>query len=99
MPGGGAECSATGTRFPGDATWHARIDVAELIAGPPLPGDGRYPGLCLMRADEAVPGALAFDVVEGLGDVADPLFSLGEPHDLDRHGPARIMNDDASRMV
>ena len=79
MPGGEAECSATGTRFPGDATWHARIDVAELIAGPLLPGNGRHPGLGPMRADEAVPGALAVHVVEGLGDAADPLFSLREP--------------------
>ena len=79
MPGGGAECSATGTRFPGDATWHARIDVAEPVAGPLLPGDGRHPGLGLKRADEAVPGALAVHIVESLGEVADPLFALREP--------------------
>ena len=65
---------AAGTRFPGDALWHATVDFAEPVAGPLLLGDGRYVGLGLMRPEEPVPGVVAFEIIGGLADAADPLL-------------------------
>ena len=73
MQGDRAESFAAGTRFSPDAMWHARIQFTEPVGGPLLLGDGRYLGLGLMRPDEAVPGVLAFRIVEGLAEAADPL--------------------------
>ena len=73
MRGDRAESFAANTRFSVGAMWHARIKFAEPVAGPLLLGDGRYLGLGLMRPDEPVPGVLAFRIVEGLAEGADPL--------------------------
>ena len=67
-----ADSFASGTRFPGDALWHARIEFAEPVAGPLLLGDGRYLGLGLMWPDDAVPGVVAFRIEDGLAEGADP---------------------------
>ena len=75
--GGRAEAFAAGTRFSGDAMWHARIELAEPVAGPLLLGDGRYLGLGLMRPVEEVPGVLSFRIVEGLAASADPAAVAG----------------------
>lgn len=77
MHGDRAEAFAAGTRFPGDAMWHARIEFAEPVAGPLLLGDGRYLGLGLMRPFEEVPGVLSFRIVEGLAESADPAAVAG----------------------
>ena len=69
-----AESFAAGTRFPGDALWHAMVEFAEPVAGPLLLGDGRYLGLGLMRPDEPLPGVLAFTITGGLAATADPLL-------------------------
>ena len=73
MQGERAESFAAGTRFSPDAMWHARIQFTEPVDGPLLLGDGRYLGLGLMRPDESVPGVLAFRIVQGLAEAADPL--------------------------
>ena len=67
-----AEAFATGTRFSKEALWHAAVSFAEPVAGPLLLGDGRYLGLGLMLPEEPANGVLAFTIVEGLADVADP---------------------------
>lgn len=72
LEGERADSFAAGTRFPGDALWHARIEFAEPVAGPLLLGDGRYLGLGLMWPDDAAPGIVAFRIEDGLAEGADP---------------------------
>ena len=50
------------------------MTFAAPVAGPLLLGDGRYLGLGLMRPDAPMQGVLAFAIVGGLADDADPAF-------------------------
>ena len=71
--GARAEGFAPGTRFRKEALWHAAITFTEPVSGPLLLGDGRFVGLGLMRPDdERVRGVVAFAVVGGLADGAEP---------------------------
>ena len=71
--GEGAEAFAAGTRFSKHQLWHVEIKFAEAIHGPLLLGNGRYGGLGLMAAVRQVEGVLAFSIVDGLADEAEPL--------------------------
>ena len=67
-----AEAFAGGTRFPARRLWHAEIEFAEPVRGPLALGDGRFLGLGLMLAEERAPDILAFDILDGLAEGADP---------------------------
>ena len=71
--GARAEQFASGTRFPKEALWHAAITFTESVSGPLLLGDGRFVGLGLLRPEERARGVMAFTIVEGLVDGAEPL--------------------------
>lgn len=68
-----AERFAAGTRFSPEALWHAAITFTESVSGPLLLGDGRFVGLGLLRPEERARGVMAFTIVEGLADGAEPL--------------------------
>lgn len=62
-----AEDFAKNTRFGKERLWHVELRFAEPAEGLIVIGDGRYVGLGLMAPDkDAVTGAWAYDIVEGL---------------------------------
>ncbi|MBS0576327.1 MAG: type I-U CRISPR-associated protein Cas5/Cas6 [Proteobacteria bacterium] len=71
--GGRAETFAEGTRFSKHQLWHVEIEFAGPVSGPIVLGSGRYCGLGLMVPSRRVEGVLAFSIVDGLADGAEPL--------------------------
>lgn len=61
-----AERFSVGSRFPRESLWHVALTFAAPVSGPLVLGDGRYLGLGLMRADDPMPGVLAFAIKGGL---------------------------------
>jgi len=68
-----AEAFAEATRFSKHQLWHVEIEFAGTVGGPIVLGSGRYCGLGLMAPTRRVEGALAFSIVDGLADGAEPL--------------------------
>jgi CRISPR-associated protein Csb2 len=72
--GARVESFAEGTRFAKERLWHVEITFAQPVAGPLLIGDGRFLGLGLMApVPDAVPGAHAFVVLDGLHREPEPI--------------------------
>jgi CRISPR-associated protein Csb2 len=67
------EAFAPGTRFAKERLWHVEIAFAQPVPGPLLIGDGRYLGLGLMAPVRRADGVLAFAIMDGLTDRAEPL--------------------------
>jgi CRISPR-associated protein Csb2 len=72
--GSRVEPFAKGTRFEKERLWHVEIAFGVPVEGPLLLGDGRFLGLGLMApVRDAVPGAHAFSIADGLVGHPEPL--------------------------
>jgi len=86
--GSRVEPFAEGTRFQKERLWHVEIVFGTPVGGPLLIGDGRFLGLGLMApVRDAVFGAFAFAVVDGLEGELQP---LDVAHALRRAVMARV---------
>jgi CRISPR-associated protein Csb2 len=91
-----AEAFAPGTRFAKERLWHVEVAFDEAVRGPLILGDGRYLGLGLLAPVRRIEGVLAFAIMGGLTDQAEP---LGLARALRRAVMARVQEEMGERAA